>query len=932
MSESAFTNDEPEHLRAHNFVPVYKPWEEFEPIKSELLEFYNDKPEVIADVIPGSHLDLMWYIAREPSKQREGEAMVEITKVDNFTLEQMVVIRDYLNGVGRHKKKEVLDMVAEGRMELVDMFVQPDKFLTPEQLTFWNFKHGRRIAQELGGKALDFEYIPDTFGFPASTPMMLRQAGKRTIVFMRGFEHLDTQGAFFWWKYKDGSKVLALPMQGGYANAAGLTSPPDVDRNLLSSDEYFQRQVDFATYCVRRHINKYGHRYVQTGIPHMPLMNGNDFTKPDKDLSHVLAGVQDEMRKLIPNFNIQTNSLANHTDLIHRSIAEKPEKITTYEGEMRSGKEHYVLLGTASTRMPLKQQYHDVGRRILDAGAATSAVLLGRKYANPNFNGKKLVDNEHQTFQLIDGRDESEQKAEIVGSHDTILGCGDDHTYDLTRALMTESYYGANQVVRNATAVLAGRHDTYGPYRHIERGQSIINLLNEPRTAYTEVPLQGDIEHATALRAFVADDGEEVEIPVQIVRRKDIHYAALALPLDGMSSKNVRMEPVDKAPEVKKGEFENTIENEFYSVHALPNGMVFIDDKRTGVQMAGLAFEDQGDRGDEYNFNPIENDIPKLTSSRPASVKMVNDGPVFTEMEIESELDIPKSLDAEQGSDREVETRSGETVTMRISTRVRLIKGIDRIEFSTTVNNTARDHRLRVIFDTPNAGETVRAKQPFGMIEREAVPIKGGDDWVEKPPVATSHHQGLLAVGDLAVMTRGLQEYEAHAPYKDGKIRSVAITDFRSVGYLSKGNLSVRGEGSSWAGPGTATPDAQLLGELPPFEYAISLNGRQSNSSLIHQMNDYVHNAENGFEGAAIDGTVNMQSTNDRAVRSDLYPTEDGQAAIISIYNPDDEATTVTLSGVFEHAVKCDAYGKPLDDADTREFELAPGMVFVRLS
>ncbi|USN96709.1 MAG: hypothetical protein H6797_00710 [Candidatus Nomurabacteria bacterium] len=912
---------EDDHGHEHHHVTDYEPkpdsFNEVEPINPDLLSWYQQQDEVVFDVVPHSHLDYAWYRDREASKMREIEAFVKTVKVDRFTLEQMITAKEFVEGGGKRVKEDLLEMIRDERMELIGLYIQPEVFLSPEESTFWNIEFGQRAARELGGNPSSVAYIPDTFGFPDTMATMLKHAGVDSFLFERGFEQIDTIGAMFMLEGPDGSKVLAMPMQGGYSNAGGLTSVHDVDREAVSAEKYYEKQVDFATLAVRSLINRYGQRYKQIDMPHFLLMNGNDFTKPDEDLPRVLAGVQEKIRQEIPNFTIKTSSLENYAELVQRSI--KPEQIKTYAGEMRSGKEHFVLRGIDSARMELKQFLHKVESRINDAGALVSHVLLARKYG-------LVGENEHATWQLVEAYQRAIEQVLPVLSHDTISGCGSDNAYPLPRSLMTGSFEAANQAARNAMAALANRLDTYGPYRHIERGQSFANMLPDARTALVEVPIQGDIEHATGLRAFVSVNGRETEIPVQIVQKRDIRYAVCALPMKGFSSANVRLEPTDK---VQNGQevrtFNGSFENECYTVDVLPNGTLHVVDKRSGVEVNGLIFEDQGDRGDEYNFCPVDGDVVRTTNDGKASVTVINDGPVFTEIKIDTELVVPKSLDAEQGADREVESLSADMTTIPISTKVRLIKGVDRVEFSTTVNNMARDHRLRVRFSAPNAANTVRAKEPYGMTRREALPIKGGKGWMEPHPVATSHQQGLLIAGDLALMSKGLPEYEAHADDND-MINGVSLTLLRSVGYLSRGNLSSR---PGWAGPGSATPEAQLIGEHT-FEYAIHTRGRQRDSDVIRQANDYTHKAEHGFEKAVLNGIINVES--DGAVMSALRPTADGEAVLARFYNPSDEPTVVKLSGVFTTAVKCDALGEPLDDSDAHEFEMPKGIVTVRLS
>jgi alpha-mannosidase len=200
---------------------------------------------------------------------------------------------------------------------------------------------------------------------------------------------------------------------------------------------------------------------------------------------------------------------------------------------------------------------------------------------------------------------------------------------------------------------------------------------------------------------------------------------------------------------------------------------------------------------------------------------------------------------------------------------------------------------------------------------------------MEKFPIATSHHQGLVTAGDLALYSRGLPEYEALQDETD-TINKVALTLYRSVGYLSRGNLATR---PGWAGPGYATPEAQMIGKYT-FEYAMNFSGRASDADVTVMRRDYMHQAEHGFGGANINGLFSVNASH-KIDQTALFPTEDGEAVVVRLDNPNNETVTVNLAGAFESAVKCEFDGKaPEGNAvDMHSFEIPPyAMVSVRLT
>jgi alpha-mannosidase len=143
-----------------------------------------------------------------------------------------------------------------------------------------------------------------------------------------------------------------------------------------------------------------------------------------------------------------------------------------------------------------------------------------------------------------------------------------------------------------------------------------------------------------------------------------------------------------------------------------------------------------------------------------------------------------------------------------------LWKNLPRVDVRTTIENKAKDHRVRAVFPLPfRAGSSV-ADGHFATVER---PVKRpkGEGWVESPP-QTHPSVAWVDVSDgktgLMVVHRGLPEYELS---EDGS--TLYLTLIRSIGWLSRADMTVR---PGHAGPAIPTPEAQMLGSHT-FEYSI---------------------------------------------------------------------------------------------------------------
>jgi alpha-mannosidase len=234
------------------------------------------------------------------------------------------------------------------------------------------------------------------------------------------------------------------------------------------------------------------------------------------------------------------------------------------------------------------------------------------------------------------------------------------------------------------------------------------------------------------------------------------------------------------------------------------------------------------------------------------------------------------------------------------------VRGSDRVEVRTTVDNRASDHRLRVHFPVETNDQDVRAESQFAIVRRPVEPLEPREDWVE-PPVATAHTLGAVALGPLAVLTKGLPEYEAGP---DG----LRLTLLRCVGLISRpAGLATRPFG---AGPGTPTPEGQCHG-THVLEYALRFDADElTNAALIRAGQDYRTDFAAGdpFEAPlAIEGDV---------VFSCLKGAENGDGLVLRVFNPNAAPEHLQIRGVDVRRVRLDEEG----DVDGG-LDLAPGAI-----
>jgi mannosylglycerate hydrolase len=323
------------------------------------------------------------------------------------------------------------------------------------------------------------------------------------------------------------------------------------------------------------------------------------------------------------------------------------------------------------------------------------------------------------------------------------------------------------------------------------------------------------------------------------------------------------------------------IESDRFIVQVDRDGTLTIDDRKSGRRFDGLhALEDELDMGDLYNFCPVSGaDVRRCSDT---STRILSDGPQCWELEVTYHGELPAGLDDELRP-------LPETVALSLTTVVRLVRGSGRIDFETTIDNAAKDHRLRVVFPVGEARGPVRAEGQFAVVHRPVEAPKPRTQWCE-PPDATQHATGAVALGPIAVMTRGLPEYEARAGTGGSEL---CLTMLRCVGLISRptGVISTRPLG---AGPPLATPEGQCLGRHV-LEYALRFDADELDDvTLLRESQDYRCAFLVLPSGVRFKPPLSVEGD---VVFSCLKGAEDSEALIMRVFNPGPEATTARVLG-----------------------------------
>lgn len=806
-------------------------------------------------IVPHTHWDREWYQPFEIFRLKLARMLDELLDLldgdpefRTFVLDgQSVILEDYVD-LRPARADQLRRLLADGRIVTGPSYVLPDEFLAGQEALVRNLLLGRAVCRRFGAEPMSVGYYPDTFGHVGQLPQILRGVGLDAFVFWRGLgDEANEVGVAFDWSAPDGSTVLAVRQLGSYGNACAIGRWASGGIDMAARPDQWP---EVTAQRLARHVSVFAPEIARTGSREALACNGSDHETAHGRLPELLAAV----RQSHPDTAVEFGTFAEYVGRLRASL---DRDLPRLEGELCSGRDAPVLRGINSTRIYLKQAAERAERALLQAETLSALA--------------RLRDGAAPTHADALGRAWRELLRNLP--HDSISGCSTDEVHRDMAARFAATEQLSRRVARESLAGLAGTVASWSAAEVAAARRSVVNTLPWRRAVVAELPLPGHLIDAPNLRTADGAPVDRVDVDGRPAGR-------VLVEVDGFGATDVELVAGPGRSAERATARRDRLENGRIRVEVGPDGRYAIVDLDSGRRADGLGgVEDVADRGDEYNFCPVEGDTPIVQSGR-ARVRVVHAGPVVAELELRRVIDLPAGLSADR------RRRLG-SVRVAVTTTLRLAAGSDLLEVVTVVDNTARDHRFRVRFPAPGTTfrSAVRAEGHFSVVKRPPRPIWSSSGWTE-PPAFTHHTAGFVAAGDLLVVGRGLPEYEVLlAP--DGS-QEVALTLLRCVGWLSRDDLSTRPGG---AGPAIETPEAQCLG-THRFEYAVGLGAaRRSDAELVRASAAYRFGPVLGPAGAAppvlgVSGDVAFGA---------LKTAEDADGAILRVYNPGGEPVGMGL-------------------------------------
>ncbi len=736
------------------------------------------KPTYHIHLLSNSHWDREWYMSHEKYLARLVPLMDRLMRIMEqqpryiFVMDgQYAMLEDYL-AVRPEVTDTVSSLIKEGRLKVGPWYTQPLETLISGEAMVRNLQLGIHETEKLG-PAMRVSYEIDEFGHASQTPQILSGFDIHSAIAWRGLPKGSRSAVK--WVSPDGSSIILCYSNDGYGEATALPLCNDDFNEIIDGDSIPRAGLTGRIAALRRL------REGNADTRHLLWLNGIDhsFAQPD------ILAVLEKAQTLAPDLHIRQDTPEGFVDALARDYADRDLPWTEVHGELMYTRES-VLESTHACHPMQKKANYDTEAYLEHAlePLCTLAWLHGEEY--PDWAVKrawKYVLENH--------------------AHDS-LGCTSvDEVYEEVMNRYRCAYSLAEQTLQEALRSLM---------HHGKEGNAVYLFNRTDATLSGTVPFAFDIPRGMGDAKFHLTDAKGNVVPMEILEvdslidvrynprmghptRTPAQHVRGLLTIDALPAYGFMRLNLEKGSLAPRGcqnlepfyfaSAPAVMENDHLRVAINPNGTFDLTDKASGrIYPQQLLFEDSGDAADCYVHQQPKNDRRiYFSTATAASVRQLYDTPLGCAYEIEQTLSIPDGL-------KDNRSRRGD-LPGSIDIRTELFLGADAkdVKIDITINNHARNHRLRVLFPTMLSGATVsRSGQPFDTVERPIA--RALDTELYEQPYATCPMQDFCDVTDgdygLTVAAAGIYEYEC----TDNASRTLALTLLRSTDYIDLGGFA----------------------------------------------------------------------------------------------------------------------------------------------
>lgn len=784
-------------------------------------------------VLSHTHWDREWYQPFQHYRMRlvyQMDQLLETLENDPsykcFLLDgQTCCVEDYLD-IRPENRSRLQFQLKAGRLLMGPWYVMPDEFLISGESIIRNLQLGYKICSDFGVDPMPIGYVSDVFGHISQLPQILRGFDINCVFLHRGAPSNENEKSELLWEGADNSRVMVIKAyrDTGY-------------NDFLSIHLYNRGDKEYIKQYEKNKIS-----YSNTTI--LFSLDGNDHTPAFNDVKKII----DECNDIFVDTECFHSSMTDFLNDLNGELGEESlTAMNLIHGELRTppktGEWNEIFYGTGSSRHDLKS-LNDQCENLLS------------RYAEPLNAWASLYGGDDNTALL------SKSWNYLLKNHphDSIVGCSMDQVH-------RDMIYRFDQcrLIAQACTDEAVRTIARGiPVTNGKQSLTLFNLSTTAKTAGTfmlEVPAGKGVDYlAGGFRPVLVDsDGVEFDARVSRIEKSkrtpyfmnkietnDTKYyqidfdrchgtdhvyvdALFNLPPMSYCTFTVELKPVTikRALSISKineiGEISenviisgiNVIENEFIRASANPDGTINLFDKTSQIEYKGIGYlDDCGDKGEGWSHFYPEHD--KLIQSKDCAqnVKIcVCDNNIKSQLEVSYSFYVPLSLNDDRSK------RVDSLTPIHVRNIYSLLKGKKYLECHTEIDNSAIEHRMRVLCPTDIITDFAMADSAFDIVKRP-VKLRETSKWREKER-EDNPIKNFIYVSDakrgFAILTKGICE----GCVLNDSFNTAGITLFRS--FIE----TLYGE---------STSDSKHLGTLH-FEYAFALPSNEE--ELCDFVEDY---------------------------------------------------------------------------------------------
>lgn len=786
--------------------------------------------KIIGFIITAGHLDIEWYQPLDSYRFWTIEALEDLKEAAKrpdfkaYVLDgQIFPLEEYLEVVPEDEP-EMRRLIQQGKLAVGPFYTQFDEWIPSAENMIRNCLYGKRKSEHFGGY-MRAGYLPDNFGHPLQMPQILKNFGIDSLLFMRGMPevpggHPDE----FLYQGLDGTKVLTSHFRESYSGAFDIF---DKDNDPIQPREvpYYREYLSFEYHReladhddpdriarnLIENVHKIKNRYPSNVIA---LIAGYDHLPPQINIGESVGKANELQDEIL----FVMGTAEDYVRLVQDHIKQP----VVYNMELIGSRYQSILLGALSTRTYLKRQ-----------NFACEALL--ERYAEP-------LDAIASCWQHPDKPallDEAWKYMMINSAHDSIHGSSTDEVHIEMEARFAKTRQIAAGVIHDAMACL-GSHAArwWEQLQNIPEASRPVTALfakNDghmhrilPKGLLTYTPVSSDFAQPSEVWLPIGDapchirDRAGNVFPTQVLKREEIErngkgdirnspfpdaiyrkvlflhpgHAGEVDSFAAVPGKNAGYDHVDAGTDF--------LENEYLRVQ-VTGSCIQITDKPGQKTFYNLnLLEEEADAGDAWDFSPpwIPGKIVR-SSSFPFTSRLLEQGAVRSVLEIVGAMRVPAGLKGDE--------RLLEEVLIPVSYQITLWRGIRRVDVKLTINNTAKDHRIRLRMPANLKTDHVLSQGHLAVLSRPVERPTEDESWYQ-PPTRLLPFREWLAVEDgihgLAVAFKGMYDYEAvrNPLTQEPDIYVTLVRGFERMGRL---HMTQR----KWpASEAIITPGAQCLG------------------------------------------------------------------------------------------------------------------------